>query len=183
MPVVFEQTSKPVAAHPAATVRATFLIRFRGKKFVALALMIPFAMIVNTELGRDSRSGRSPSKISLDRHSCLTERTQRSANAFRFGLWAGSEIVFTPPLASADRNVAQNFVSRSCSMGARVGYFFFSVSRMSVSARSCRSRLRQVAMISSNCAAGIGIPGMTPRIRRISSLKSHINSRPVACFV
>jgi hypothetical protein len=45
----------------------------------------------------------------------LTERTQRSANAFRFGLLAGRGIVLTPSAASADRNEAQNFVSRSCS--------------------------------------------------------------------
>jgi len=50
-------------------------------------------------------------------------------------------------------------------------YASFRVSCMSVSARSCRSRSRQVAMISSNCAAGIGTPGMTSRIRRASSIK------------
>ena len=38
-------------------------------------------------------------------------------------------------------------------------------------------------MISSNCAAGIGRPGITPRMRRTSSLKSQMNSRPVACRV
>jgi hypothetical protein len=32
----------------------------------------------------------SPNNINLERHSCLTERTQRSANAFRFGLRGGS---------------------------------------------------------------------------------------------
>ena len=32
----------------------------------------------------------SPNKISLERHSCLTDRTHRSANAFRFGLCGGS---------------------------------------------------------------------------------------------
>lgn len=39
--------------------------------------------------------------------------TQRSAYAFRFGLLAGSMIGFTPAAASADRNEAQNFLSRS----------------------------------------------------------------------
>jgi len=41
----------------------------------------------------------------------------------------------------------------------------------------------QVAMMASNCASGIGSPGITPRMRRVSSSKSQMNSRPVACFV
>src|SRR5713101_8491859 len=53
-------------------------------------------------------------RINFDRHSSLAERTQRSAKAFRFGLLAGSGMVFTPPAASTVRNDAQNFVSRSC---------------------------------------------------------------------
>ena len=51
---------------------------------------------------RARRSEPSPNRMNLERHSSFTERTQRSANAFRFGLLAGSGIVFTPPLASAD---------------------------------------------------------------------------------
>ncbi len=57
------------------------------------------------------------------------------------------------------------------------------VSPTSVAALGSRSRSRQVAIIRSNCAAGMGSPGTTPRMRRTSSSKSHMNSRPVACFV
>jgi hypothetical protein len=39
----------------------------------------------------------------LERHSSFTERTQRSANAFRFGLRDGSFRGFTPPAASLSR--------------------------------------------------------------------------------
>ncbi len=47
----------------------------------------------------------------------------------------------------------------------------------------CRLSTRQVAMTSSNWAAGIGRPGMTSRIRRACVSKSYMNSRPVDCFV
>jgi len=55
----------------------------------------------------------SPNRISLERHSCLTDRTQRSVNAFRFGLRGGSARHFTFPVANMARNEAQ-IVSRSC---------------------------------------------------------------------
>jgi eukaryotic-like serine/threonine-protein kinase len=41
--------------------------------------------------------------------------TQRSANAFKFGLLAGRRIVSTLPDSISSRNDAQNFLSRSCS--------------------------------------------------------------------
>jgi len=41
---------------------------------------------------------RSPNKIKWDRHSSLTDRTYRSAKAFKFGLRGGSRRPFTPPL-------------------------------------------------------------------------------------
>jgi hypothetical protein len=47
--------------------------------------------------------------MSLDRHSSLTDRTKRSANAFKFGLRGGSRRHFTPPAARVSRNSAQNF--------------------------------------------------------------------------
>src|ERR1700756_2019146 len=52
--------------------------------------------------------------MSLDKHSLLIERTQRSANGFRFGLRAGRVSGRTPAERSVSRNGAQNFVSRSC---------------------------------------------------------------------
>ena len=57
------------------------------------------------------------------------------------------------------------------------------VSWISLSVRSARSRSRQVAISSSNRGAWMGIPGITSRIGRASSLKSQTNSRPVACLV
>ena len=44
-----------------------------------------------------------------------TERTHRSAKAFRFGLRGGSCRHFTPPAAKLSRNSAQNLLSRSWS--------------------------------------------------------------------
>jgi hypothetical protein len=57
----------------------------------------------------------SPKKINRDRHSSFTERTQRSANAFRFGLRAGNFRGFTLPACITSRNAGQNLPSRSCS--------------------------------------------------------------------
>src|SRR5260370_15649809 len=56
----------------------------------------------------------SPNRISLDRHSSLTDLTQRSANEFKFGLLAGRRIVSTLPDSISSQNDVQNFVSRSC---------------------------------------------------------------------
>src|SRR5215467_9075227 len=56
----------------------------------------------------------SPNKISFDKHSPFTDRSQRSAYEFKLGLRAGSWIGFIPPAVSVDRNTEQNFVSRSC---------------------------------------------------------------------
>jgi hypothetical protein len=44
-----------VTAHDGAGARVPFLVHIREKKFVALALMIPFAVIMDAELGQDSR--------------------------------------------------------------------------------------------------------------------------------
>ena len=52
-----------------------------------------------------------------------------------------------------------------------------------VATTGSRSRSRQAAISRSNCDAGIGSPGTMPRIRRASSSKFQMNSRPVACFV
>jgi hypothetical protein len=52
--------------------------------------MRPFAMVILHELGSERFKEPSPKRISFDKHSSFAERTQRSANAFRFGLRAGS---------------------------------------------------------------------------------------------
>src|SRR3979490_2184149 len=60
------------------------------------------------------RSDASPNRMSLDRHSCRIEHTQRSAKAFKFGLLGGSANGWMPLDRSTSRNAAQNLVSRSC---------------------------------------------------------------------
>src|SRR5688572_33237250 len=57
---------------------------------------------------------RSPNRISFDKHSSFTDRTQRSANAFKFGLRGGRVMHLMPAVVNVARNDAQNFVSRSC---------------------------------------------------------------------
>src|ERR1035441_9689752 len=54
-----------------------------------------------------------PKRMSLDRHSCRTEPTQRSAKAFKFGLRGGRANGCMPLDRRTSRNAAQNFVSRS----------------------------------------------------------------------
>src|SRR6266480_2033682 len=60
------------------------------------------------------RSDHSPNRISLDRHSSLTDFAQRSAYEFRFGLLAGNRSGFTLPVLISSRKDGQNFLSRSC---------------------------------------------------------------------
>jgi hypothetical protein len=64
-------------------------------------------------------SEASPNRMSLERHSSFTERTQRSANAFKFGLRAGSVRHCVPPDRSTSSKALQNFVSRSCTRSRR----------------------------------------------------------------
>jgi hypothetical protein len=67
---------------------------------IALPLVIAFAMIMLLELGQRSpqRSFPEQEELTIDRHSSLTDRTQRSAKAFKFGLRGGSRRHFTPCL-------------------------------------------------------------------------------------
>src|ERR1700735_1553039 len=59
------------------------------------------------------RNEASPKRMSLDRHSCRTEQTHRSAKAFKFGLRGGRANGHIPLDRGTSRNAAQNFVSRS----------------------------------------------------------------------
>jgi hypothetical protein len=52
--------------------------------------MIPFSVEMVDILRQGATQRMSPKKINRDRHSSFTERTQRSPNAFRFGLRAGN---------------------------------------------------------------------------------------------
>ena len=53
--------------------------------------MIAFVLVVN-----QIRVERPPNRINWSRHSYFTERTQRSAKAFRLGAWGGSLVGLTP---------------------------------------------------------------------------------------
>ena len=65
-----------------------------------------------TPAERSANDG-SPKRISLDRHSSLTDRTHRSACGFRFGLRGGNRTGVTPPSGSMVSNAGQYFPSRS----------------------------------------------------------------------
>src|SRR5215471_17714402 len=56
------------------------------------------------------RNDVSPNGMSLDRHSCRREHTQRSEKEFRFGLLGGRANVRIPLDRRTSRNAVQNFV-------------------------------------------------------------------------
>ncbi len=58
------------------------------------------------------RSDASPNKTSLDRHSSFTERTHRSANAFKFGLCCSKATGRTPADFSTFRNAGHSYRGR-----------------------------------------------------------------------
>jgi hypothetical protein len=60
-------------------------------------------------------SALSPNKISLEKHSCLTDQTHRSTNVFQFGLCGGSATQLTPSDRSTSLKEPQNLESRSWS--------------------------------------------------------------------
>jgi hypothetical protein len=87
-------------------------------------------------------------RISLDNHSSLTERTHRSADAFRFGLRAGSFRDLTPAAIRIDSKgsaefgvaVVQHIAEVSQTACARIGYVCApsAPSRLWSGAVSCR---------------------------------------------
>ena len=80
---------------------------------VVLTLAVAFFVIMLLELDERSPQRTFPEQDQMG-DSSLTDRTQRSAKAFKFGLRGGSRRPFTPPTAKVSRNSAQNLVSRSC---------------------------------------------------------------------
>ena len=62
----------------------------REEQDVALALMVALGRKWSTYSLSARRKERSPKRMTFDRPSSFTDRTQRSAQAFRFGLRAGS---------------------------------------------------------------------------------------------
>ena len=59
--------------------------------------MIPLGVEMLYVFCQRSRSEACPKSTNLERHSSFTERTQRYAKAFKFGLRAGSFRALTPP--------------------------------------------------------------------------------------
>jgi hypothetical protein len=66
--------------------------------------MVPFAVKYAMYSVKTRLSDVSPNSTSFDKHSSFTERTHRSANAFRFGELAGSRNGSTLPARRIDRN-------------------------------------------------------------------------------
>jgi hypothetical protein len=87
--VVLPEAAQPLlAAYPAAAV-AGGSVGAGKQKYVPFARMIPLGVKMFYVFST-LRSAASPKSANLERHSSFTERTQRSANAFRFGLRGGS---------------------------------------------------------------------------------------------
>src|SRR6267378_7501470 len=83
---------------------------------IVFALMVALPVVMFQILLQRSPQRRfSKQDQPLDRHSSLTDLTQRSAYEFRFGFLAGNRSGFTLPVWISSRNDWQNFASRSCS--------------------------------------------------------------------
>jgi hypothetical protein len=64
-------------------------------------------MIMLLEVGERFSQRSFPEQDQMGQALLLTDRTQRSANAFKFGLCGGSRRHFTPAAAKVSRNSAQ----------------------------------------------------------------------------
>src|SRR5687768_13838885 len=90
-------------------VRAASLTVVGAQQERPLPLMRSLGVKMRHVLIQSARcSEASPNSISLERHPFFTERTHRSAKAFRSGERGGGLGGFTPP-SRIDRNPAQNF--------------------------------------------------------------------------
>jgi hypothetical protein len=87
--VVFQQASQTLSASRTVAV-LDGLVGGRKQDYVSLALMISLGVECRTYSPSARPGDASPNRMNLDRHSSLTERTQRFAKAFRLGLRAGS---------------------------------------------------------------------------------------------
>jgi hypothetical protein len=88
--VILEKTAKSLVAPDRGSKRRRQRISPRKQQNVPFPLVISLAEINAPGIGFSALlKDASPNRISLDRHSSLADRTQRSANAFRFGLRAG----------------------------------------------------------------------------------------------
>ncbi len=88
----------------------------RERDDVAEALMMALGMVVGDKLGDDRSQVTLAQGMMCGRHSCRIDRTNRSANALRLGLLAGSCTTWTPAEASKLSNCAVYRGSRSTIM-------------------------------------------------------------------
>jgi hypothetical protein len=93
-------------------------VQFGDVGKLEVELFCPRCLVAPRKVGNDEQfHGASAShvskRMSLDRHSCRMAPTQRSANAFRFGLLGGRANGRMLLDRSTSRNAAQNLVSRS----------------------------------------------------------------------
>ena len=86
----------------------------RKQQNVTLPLVIAFSMIMFDVFAQGPPQRALAKRITFDKHSTFTDRTQRSAYAFKFGLRAGSASGSTRPEIMMARNDRLYFVSRSC---------------------------------------------------------------------
>ena len=98
------------SAQPVATSRWLVVVCFADlteQQHIVLTLVISLCMIV-------LHSERSPKGMAFDKHSSLTDRTPRSAWAFKFGLRAGKGKVSMSADWMIVRKAAEYLRSRSC---------------------------------------------------------------------
>jgi hypothetical protein len=103
---------RPIAHGTAQVLRAAD--RLPEEQDVALPLMIPLGMEMVDIVAQCPPQRALAEEDDFGQALLLTDLTQRSAWAFRFGLRAGSASGSTRPDATMARNDRVNLVSRSC---------------------------------------------------------------------
>jgi hypothetical protein len=99
--VVAEHAAETFCALDAAGCIAGFQ---RDNQSVAKALVIPFRVVICDVLTHSGSQRGFAKEIILSRQSSLIERTNRSANAFKFGEDGGSLIASIPELERISPN-------------------------------------------------------------------------------
>ena len=113
--VELQEPAEPLLAFDRFAVRPQRMITGREQQHVVFSLKVSFLSIMLTKLGQDMRWRLfSPRRIVRDKLPKFTDRTQRSANAFKLGERAGSLMGSTPAdLIPISLKATLNFESRS----------------------------------------------------------------------
>jgi len=109
--IVAQYSSEPLA--PSDWVVQFVNVGNRLQQPVSKSLMISLAVVVGDVRAIARRSDAGPKKIIRFRHSSLMERTNRSANAFKFGDLGGRRMTSMPSRTRTLRNPSECFASRS----------------------------------------------------------------------